>query len=320
MTSPINLSKKINIVVPCYQEEENIARTINGIEKEINEIKNIDFNILLIDDGSNDESFKKIKSLASTNKSIKGIKFSRNFGSHNAISAGIDFSKNYDAIICIPGDYQEPPSLIKSLIEKWVNGNEVVWSIRKKRKQSIFGKLFSKLFYFIFLRISYLKNYPKEGPSGCFLLDKKIIYNWGKIKETNLMAIGMIVWMGFKQSYVEYNQLDRMKGKSSYSFGKLFNLAINTIVSFSYFPIRLISFLGILFSIVGFVYAIFLVYNKFYGNSVMEGWTSLMVIILFLGGIQLLTLGIIGEYIWRGVDESKQRPTYLISEKVNIEE
>ncbi len=320
MNSPTNLSKKINIVVPCYQEEENIIHTVNGIKNEINGIENINFNILLIDDGSNDKSFEIIKSLAVNDKNIKGIKFSRNFGSHNTISAGIDFSKNYDAFICIPGDFQEPPILIKSLINKWLQGNEVVWSIRKKRKQSIIGKLLSKLFYFIFLRVSYLKNYPKEGPSGCFLLDKKVIDSWSKIKETNLMVIGMIVWMGFKQSFVEYNQLDRIKGVSSYSFRKLLNLAINTLVSFSYFPIRLISFIGIIFSIVGFVYAIFLVYNKFFGNSIVEGWTSLMVIILFLGGIQLLTLGIIGEYIWRGVDESKQRPTYLISEKINIEE
>ena len=312
------VSKKINIVVPCFQEEENIVHIIKGIKKEIKKIKNIEFNLLLIDDGSTDESFNIIKSLAKKDKKIKGIKFSRNFGSHNAISAGIKFSKNYDAFICIPGDSQEPPNLISLLINKWLAGDEVVWSIRKERKQSLFGKLFSKLFYYIFIKISYLKNYPKQGPSGCFLLDKKVIQNWEKINEKNLMVIAMVVWMGFKQSYVEYKQLNRLKGSSSYSLGKLFDLAINTFVSFSYFPIRLISLLGLIFSMTSFVYGIYLIYNKFTDNLLIEGWTSLMVVILFIGGIQLLTLGVIGEYIWRGVDESKQRPNYLISDKINI--
>ena len=318
--SDISNVKKINIIIPCYNEQESINFLIESLNNEIKKIKKIEFNYLLIDDGSKDNTFEVIKSLCSKYKFISGIKLSRNFGSHKTVSAGLDFSKEYDAIINFTADMQEPPSLLPNLIKKWQDGFEVIWTVRKSRKQSLLGKFFSKLFYFIFLKISYLKNYPKKGPSGCFLLDKKIVNNWSSFKEQNRMVLGLISWMGFNQTSIEYDQDDRKGGKSSFSFFKLVNLAIDSFVAFSFIPIRLISYLGVIFSFFSFIYALYLIYNKIYSDNLIDGWASLMVLILFIGGIQLITLGVIGEYVWRGVDESRNRPLYLISEKLNIKD
>ena len=199
------------------------------------------------------------------------------------------------------------------------NDYEVVWTLRKKRSQSLLGKVLSKTFYKIFTNYSELKNFPKGGPAGCFLLDKKVYKNWIKFKESNRMVLGMISWMGFKQNTIEYIQEKRNHGKSSYNFFSLLKLAIDSFIAYSFAPIRAISFLGIVISCFSFLYAIYLIFEKFYFNTVLTGWTSIMVIILLLSGLQLITLGIIGEYIWRGVAESRNRPLYLISKKINFD-
>ena len=164
-----------------------------------------------------------------------------------------------------------------------------------------------------------MKNYPKEGPSCFFLLDKKIYVNWKKFKEKNRFVFGLISWMGYKSTSIKYKQKPRAHGKSSYNFFKLIKLAIDSIVSFSFLPIRIISYLGIAISLVGFIYAIYLIINKIFFSMTIDGWTELTVIILLLGGLQLITLGIIGEYLWRGIDESRNRPLYIISDKINCD-
>jgi dolichol-phosphate mannosyltransferase len=311
---------KITIVIPSYNEERNLTELWRKLNKTTEEIGSCSFHYLFIDDGSTDKTFEKIKTLADENNKIRAIKLSRNFGSHIAITAGIENSTGSDASIVISADLQEPPELIESLINKWREGFEVVWTVREKRSQSVIGKLFSKTFYKLFISGSGLKDYPKEGPSGFFLLDKKVIEQWPKFKESNRMIIGMVAWMGFKQTAVSYKQNERKSGKSSFTFKKLIKLAIDSFVSFSFAPIRFMSYLGIIISLVGFIYAIVLIFNKIFLNIGPTGWTSLMVVVLCLGGLQLIMLGVLGEYIWRGVDEARNRPLYLISDKLNFED
>lgn len=310
--------KSITIVVPCFNEQDNLEKLILKLDQVTGIIPGVTFIYLLVDDGSADNTFSVIKSLGQSHSHITAIQLSRNFGSHIAISAGIENARNMDAVIVISADLQEPPELIGELIAKWQEGYEVVWTIREKRAQSFVGKFLSKTFYKLFIKASGLKNYPKEGPSAFFLFDKKVCRQWSKFKETNRMIIGMAAWIGFRQTFIRYRQSERHSGKSSFTFTKLVKLAIDSFVSFSFAPIRIISYLGIIVSLVGFLYSILLIWNKVFNGIGPTGWTSLMVVVLFLGGVQLITLGVIGEYIWRGVEESRNRPLYLISEKVNF--
>lgn len=311
--------KTVNIIIPCYNEKDNLDLLFKKLD-EVLIIPGYHFNYLFVDDGSSDGTFDYLKKKANSRKTVRVLRLSRNFGSHIGISAGIENSVDVDAIVLIPADLQEPPELIPDLLRKWEEGIEVVWTIREKRAQSFVSKLFSRIFYKLFINGSNLRNYPREGPSAFFLLDHKVVKEWRKFGESNRMIIGLIAWMGFKQTKVYYRQNERISGKSSWGFMKLVKIAVDSFVSFSFAPIRFISYIGIIVSLIGFLYAMVLIFNKIFFGIGPTGWTSIMIIMLFLGGIQLITLGIIGEYVWRGVEESRKRPLYLISEKLNFDD
>jgi polyisoprenyl-phosphate glycosyltransferase len=311
--------KAVNIIIPCYNEEKNLSMLFKKLDKVLI-IPGYQFNYLFVDDGSSDGTFDYLKNTAQSRKDVRVLRLSRNFGSHIGISAGIENSVDVDAIVLLPADLQEPPELIPELLKKWEEGNEVVWTIRKERAQSVIGKMFSYAFYTLFISGSNLRNYPKEGPSAFFLLDHKVVREWRKFGENNRMIIGLIAWMGFRQAKVYYKQNKRISGKSSWGFMKLIKVAIDSFVSFSFAPVRFISYIGIIVSLIGFIYALVLIFNRILFGIGPTGWTSIMVLMLFLGGIQLITLGIIGEYVWRGTDESRKRPLYLISEKLNFDD
>jgi dolichol-phosphate mannosyltransferase len=314
----MEIKDSISIVIPAYNEEGNINELLRRLLEITSKMENFEWFYVFVDDGSEDKTFFKLKENAANNKNIRILRLSRNFGAHIAASAGIENSKS-DAIICTGADLQEPMELMEKLVNEWKKGYEVVWTIRKHRAQSLIGRSFSKLFSRLFRYSSGLRNYPKEGPSGYFLIDKKVAELWGRFRETNRAVGGMLAWLGFRQTVVEYEQSERYSGKSRYSYMKLIKIAIDTLVSFSYLPIRVISYLGIFVSFVSFCYAALLVIGKIFFGIGPMGWPSVMVIVLLLGGIQLITLGILGEYIWRGVDESRRRPLYVIMEAVNFD-
>ncbi len=300
----------LSLVIPLLNEEDNILHLYEEIKKEIEPFS---AEIIFVDDGSNDSSLEKIKHLSVKDKSVKFLSFSRNFGHQNALKAGIDFSRG-NCVITMDADLQHPPKLIPELIEKWKEGYDVVYTIRKyDKKTSFFKKTTATLFYSIIKSLS--KTKIKKGAADFRLLDKKIIEEIKALKENYLFLRGMVSWMGFKQTAITYISSERKAGKTKYSFRKMMKFAFSGITSFSTKPLQLSTFFGFIIAGAAFVYAIYALIAPLFTAVVIEkGWTSLIVSVLFIGGIQLIMIGILGEYLGKLFIENKRRPNYIIKE------
>jgi len=312
------MNKLISIVVPCYNEEEVINtfhdRLVNSIFK-----VNYDFEIIYISDGSSDRTEEYIRAFIG-NKSHQNIKtkliiFSRNFGHQIAVTAGIDDAIG-DAVILIDADLQDPPELIPMFIKEWNKGFQIIYGKRKKRKgESRFKLLSAKYFYKL---LSYLSNVDIPVDTGDFrLMDKSVVLAIKKMPEKDRFLRGMIAWTGYSQVPLEYDRDKRYAGESKYPLYKMIKFASDGILSFSIKPLRLSTFIGLfcsLLSLVGIVYALIM---WVYGSPV-RGWTLIFISILFFSGVQLVSLGIIGEYIGRIFEQAKNRPLYVIKDKAGF--
>lgn len=296
----------ISVIIPVLNEEQNIKPLYERLS-DIAENSTHKFEFMFIDDGSTDNTFPLLRKLAHEDIRIKTLKFSRNFGSHAACLAGLMSSKGA-ACAFISADMQEPPELINLFIEQWEKGYEVVMGVREGEEQT--ASLFSKLYYFLVRRFA-LRNMPKKG-TDVFLIDRKVVDSITHMSEKNTSVFGLILWSGFNQIFVPYKRDSRKKGISKWTLGKKLKLFIDTFVSFSYFPIRMISFIGIGVAFLGFIYSAIVIINRLFFAKAIEGWTSLMVVLLLVSGIQLIMLGILGEYLWRNFDESRKRPSFII--------
>jgi dolichol-phosphate mannosyltransferase len=304
----------LSLVIPLFNEEENIQPLYDAIDKAT---KGISIEIIFVDDGSKDKSLAIIKNLSHKDDRIQFLSFSRNFGHQNALKAGIDYSKG-DCVISMDADLQHPPELIPSLIEKWKEGYDVVYTIRKyDKKTAFFKKITAALFYGIIRFLS--KTKIEKGTADFRLLDKKIIKEIKALKENYLFLRGMVSWMGFSQSSISYISSERQAGKTKYSFRKMIKFAFSGITSFSTKPLQLSTFFGFLIAGAAFIYAIYAIIAALFTDILIEkGWTSLIVSVLFIGGIQLIMIGILGEYLGKLFIENKRRPNYIIKE-TNIE-
>lgn len=303
---------KLSIVVPVYYNEGNIPSLYDRLSKL--DKPGVDLEFVFVDDGSGDNSFAVLKQYQAHDKRIKIIKLSRNFGSHVAILAGLTNTSG-DCASIITADLQDPPELILTMYEDWLKGNEIVLCVRKDREESFAQVLMSNLYYRL-MRMFALREMPKGG-FDFVLLDRKVINVLVSIKEKNTTIMGLILWVGFKHSTHYYTRQKREIGKSRWTLSKKVKLFLDSFIAFSYLPIRLMSTVGILLFIISLSYSAILVfYRIFWGQSV-EGWTSLMVVVLLLSGIQLLSLGIIGEYLWRNFDETRNRPIYIIDQIID---
>ncbi len=245
---------------------------------------------------------------------MRAYRFSRNFGSHMALRCGFDQARG-DCVVAIAGDLQDPPEVIPDLIAKWQEGLQVVWAVRGQRlgeKSSTVNA--SRLYYFIMRRIVGISDMPSEG-ADFFLLDREVIAALARFGERNTSILALITWMGFRQGQIEYDKQARLHGKSGWSFQQKFKLAIDSITSFSYKPIRVMSAMGFILALLAFLYLIVVIINGLRGIAP-YGWASQMAVILFIGGLQILMMGILGEYIWRSLDESRRRPGYVIEERI----
>ncbi|MEO0293034.1 MAG: glycosyltransferase family 2 protein [candidate division WOR-3 bacterium] len=301
-----------SVVIPIYNEEDNIPILYEKLVQVFEKIEG-NYEIVFVDDGSSDSSWSLLKELHRKNSSVKILKFSRNFGHQTAISAGIDFAHG-DAVITMDGDLQDPPELIPSLIEKWKEGYQVVYAVRKARKGESFFKKGVAWFFYRILKLLSEVEIPMDA-GDYRLMDKNIAERLKNLKEQYRFIRGLTSWLGFKQTGVEFIREPRYKGEVKYSFWKLIKLALDGIISFSIKPLQVASFVGFIVSIFSFLYAVWAIIYRFALKEIVPGWASAIAIILFLGGIQLITLGIIGEYIGRIYGEVKDRPLYIIEEK-----
>jgi dolichol-phosphate mannosyltransferase len=306
--------KRIYVIIPCYNEKENLLH-LNRKLQEVFKTKlnnNYNFRILFVNDGSDDGTLEEIKGLQKIDSNIDFISFSRNFGHQQAIKAGIDHV-NADAVITMDADLQHPPELIPEFIKFWEEGYEIINSKNSYRKnQSAFKKMTSKGFYTLQNILSDVKI--ESGTADFRLIDKKVLEQLRKLNEQNLFLRGAIPWIGFKQYTFEYFPGERMYGQTKYTIRKMFGLAIAGITSFSIKPLRISIYFGLIFSAMAVVYLLYALYIGLFTDKAIQGWTSVIVSVLFIGGLQLLMLGIIGEYLGKLFLENKKRPNYIIEQ------
>lgn len=303
----------LSIVIPCFNEENNISKLYSELTIVLKGL-NINYEIVFSDDGSKDKTFSVIKELSKNDNNIRGISLSRNFGHQIALFAGIKAAKG-NIVITMDGDLQHPPSFIPELLKKQSEGYDIVNTRRIDPEDiGVLKKTTSKTFYSL---INFLSDVRIEPAAADFrLMTRKAVDAFTEIPERDRFTRGLISWMGFNQTIIDYQASKRFAGKSKYTFKKMIHFASDGITSFSSKPLRFSFYVGILTFFVGLLYAGYSIFNHFAGNTV-PGWTSLMVTVLLIGGIQLLSIGIIGEYIARIFNEAKSRPLYFIKDLIN---
>jgi len=302
---------KVSVVVPLLNEEGNIGVLTERVLAVARRYS--DYELLFVDDGSIDNTLKIIKEIRKVNNKIHYISFSRNFGHQNALRAGLDYATG-DCVISMDGDLQHPPELIPKMIQKWQEGYDIVYTIRKEdMKLPLIKRKAANIFYKIMNRFSDIKI---DGGAADFrLLDRNVVEIIKSIKENALFMRGMISWLGFRHCGIEYVSGKRNWGETKYTFKKMMNFAIEGITSFSIKPLRISMIFGYIIAILAFLYGIYAIAIKLFTNQTVSGWTSLLVGFLFIGGIQMIMIGILGEYIGRLFIESKKRPNYIIRDK-----
>jgi glycosyltransferase involved in cell wall biosynthesis len=303
--------KKFSIVVPFYYNELNIPYTVPRLQAMQNLLPVFDLEFIFVDDGSQDQTLPLLLNEKDKDTRIKVIKLSRNFGSMSAIQAGLRYASG-DCVGIIAADLQDPPELFVEMIERWESGKKVVMATRADREESFSQKLFSNSYYYLMDKFA-LKGYPNGG-FDFVLIDRQIVKEIIKISEKNTNIMSLIFWLGYNQETIPYVRQERKLGKSKWTLSKKVKLFIDSFVSFSYAPIRFMSSIGFLVAILSFIYGVFIVINSIMGTIEIQGWTSIIAIITFLLGIIMVMLGIIGEYLWRILDESRKRPAYIVDE------
>ena len=303
---------KISFVIPVYHNEGAISKTYEKIHNIfLTDLSRYDYEIIFVDDGSKDSSLKEILSLREDDIRVKAITFTRNFGQMSAMLAGFKHASG-DAIINISADLQDPVELIPQMICKWEEGSETVICYRTDRSDSFSAKLFSRFAYGV-LRLSI----PEIPPGGFdfVLMDRKVMDAFNEIDVRHRFFQGDLLWTGYRTSFIPYERLQRTIGKSQYNFSKKLKNFLDAVLDASYLPIRFISLAGFITSIIGVLYSASIFMSWFRGETPFEGWAPLMMTVLLIGGMIMVMLGVIGEYVWRINEEVRKRPNYVVREK-----
>ncbi|NCQ54265.1 glycosyltransferase [Candidatus Saccharibacteria bacterium CG11_big_fil_rev_8_21_14_0_20_41_19] len=304
--------KKISILIPTYNEQEVLEHLYQRLGKLANDNRAYEFEFLFINDGSRDKTLEIIKGYAENDNRIAYVNLSRNFGKEIAMIAGLDHVTG-DATVIIDADLQDPPELIPKMIKYWEEGYDDVYAKRNSRDgETWFKKVTSKLYYQILQKVTHIKIQKDTGDFR--LLDRRCVEALKQIRESQRYTKGMFSWIGFEKKEITYDRDPRIAGTSKWNYLKLFNFAIDGITSFTTAPLRISSFVGFIVSVISFIYIVIVVIRTTLNGSDVAGYPSLMAAVLFLGGVQLLSLGIIGEYIGRIFNETKQRPLYFVED------
>jgi polyisoprenyl-phosphate glycosyltransferase len=304
------MTKKISIVVPACNEEGNIPVLVDALENVLSKL-NYDYQLIFVDDGSTDGTLALLKAISISKPHIRYIGLSRNFGHQNALKAGLDLAGG-DAVIMMDGDMQHPPELIPIMLEEWEAGNDIVYTIRKDHQDMpMMKRKTSNMFYNLINNLSDIEL--EQGTADFRLMDRRVVNVFREFKETDLFLRGLVKWMGFQQSGIEYEPAERLKGKSKYTMKKMIRFALQGITSFSTKPLYIATYLGMCFSLISLLYVPYIIYSYYFGHAI-SGWTSIIATIAFFGGLQLMILGIIGMYLGKLFQQSKQRPHYIVKE------
>lgn len=306
----------ISIVVPMYNEEGNVRPLYEAIVREFDELW-CTFELIFVDDGSRDASVATVKTLHDEDSRVKLICLSRNFGHQVALTAGLESARGA-AVVMMDGDLQHPPALIPDMIARWKEGYDIVYTVREETEGAGFLKRFTAAgFYGLINRL--VDTHIVPNAADFRLMDRKALNCLNSLRERNRFIRGLVSWIGFKQYAMPYSAAKRHSGVTKYSFTKMFAFAIDGIASFSTLPLRFSAAIGLVAAISGLPYAIWAIYLKLFTDDSVSGWASMVVAVLFLGGVQLMTLGVIGEYIGRIYEEVKGRPLYIASETVGFD-
>lgn len=301
--------KKISIIVPVYYNQDNLLPLYADLKEKVLTKLDTEYELIFVDDGSKDKSYEVMKDLAKLDKNIKLVKLSRNFGEHSALLAGLSQCTG-DCAVRKAADLQEPSEVILEMIKKYKEGNKVVLAVRADREEPITQKAFSNLYAFLMRKLA-LHNMPKGG-FDTFLIDRQVIDVVVKMQESNTSLMSQILWAGFETATVPYVRKKRKIGKSRWTLSKKIKLVYDSLLSFSYFPIKLITTAGFLSFLIAIILLIVIVYKRMTGIIDVEGYTSIIMIMLMGFGIIMLSIGILGEYLWRTYDAARNRPPYII--------
>lgn len=300
-----------SVIIPVFNEETNVEKLYSRLTAVMQSIIP-ETELIFVNDGSRDQTLRLVKQLASADTRVKYINLSRNFGHQIAVSAGLDVCKG-NRIIIIDADLQDPPELIPEMVKKMEEGYEVVYARRRKRKGESRAKIWTaRIFYRLLSRIASIEIPLDTGDFR--IMDRKVVDVLRSMTEQNKFLRGQISWIGYRQTFVEYDRDERQGGKTGYTYGKMFRFALDGITSFSDAPLRLASWMGFLVSGIAFVALVYALIGKYVLHNSEPGWASIIVSVLFLGGIQLITLGIMGEYMSRISANVKRRPLYVVDE------
>ena len=307
---------KLSIIVPVYWNSDTLMLLYQDMKEKI--LHKLEaYEIVFVDDGSGDNSWEIMNQIRDIDENVRLVKLSRNFGEHAAILAGLSVCTG-DCAVTKQADLQEDSELILQLYDKWKEGNKVVLAVRADRDEGAVQKFFANLYYTM-MRKLVIKDMPKGG-FDCYLLDRQMIEVLLMLDEKNSALTLQVLWVGFKSDKVYFHRKAREIGKSRWTLSKKIKLVVDSMMSFSYFPVRFMSFLGSAYAVVAVIMAVVLVAQRVSGVEDMPGWTSLMVVMLFSFGVIMVMLGLLGEYIWRALDAARNRPPFLIDETKGFDE
>jgi len=307
---------ELSVVIPVFNEESNIDLLYQRLKSALQPLGAIEF--IFVNDGSQDQTLAKIKSLRQSDPNVKFVSFSRNFGHQIAVTAGLDASRG-DAVVIIDADLQDPPEVIPELHAQFRQGYDVVYAVRSHRKgESLFKKASAKLFYRL---LKFMTGFPMPVDVGDFrLMSRRAVDVFKSMRERHRYVRGMVSWLGFRQTGVYYARDERHSGETKYGLRKMIRLAVDGMTSFSNVPLQIAGHLGFWISGLSLIYIVYILGMKLFTDKPIIGWASTMTAIFFFGGVQLITLGVIGEYIGRISDEVKARPMYIVAERAGVDE
>jgi len=310
------MAEFISIVTPAFNEARNISVLYKRLTVVLSGL-DVPWEWVVVDDHSRDETWAVLQELAAGNSQLKAVRLARNSGSHMALACGLHKVSGTCAVV-LAADLQDPPEIIPALLDKWRQGAQIVWAVRDGREGvSVATVVAAKVYYWLMRRFVGMAERPATG-ADFFLLDRRVIDVLNAFKESNVSLMALLTWMGFRQDRIFYVKQARQHGQSGWSMEKKLKLAVDSVTAFTYKPIRFMNYVGFIVALAGFLYALFVVVTRLVLNTQVPGYPSLVVAVLVVGGLQMIMLGVLGEYVWRALDEARNRPRFIIEDTIGL--